>query len=190
MTKDQFWHCLTGLPDVVDAFFSISSACGTGYDDLKLFGQQLFKFLCSSNGNLNFIVPRTAGPTAWGRCQQVLCVQHHVSCVSCDINGVAGVCGRSHWQVDGVRCKVSCPHLHFDRMPKGVAVVDAYMVSNVGLIKQLRKGCFDSYPTANPAIREFAYDDNVDVTETWVQRWLEGVRDDRLAGLSEDYSMK
>ena len=81
-----------------------------------------------------------------------------------------------------MRCKVSCPHL---RMPKGVADVHAYMVSNVGLIKQLPKGSFDSYPTANLAIQEFAYDDNVDVTETWFQRWLEGVRDDRLACLSE-----
>ena len=158
MTTDQFWHRLVGLPEhVKNPFFSIKSADGAGHDDIKALGQQLFTLLCSSNGILQFDVLLPAGD-AQGE-QHRLIVGHQVPYVHC--NG--SLCGDESWDIDVDKCAANPPCLQFDSMPREVAAVRAHMVNSTGRTARLPQ-LPRSYPVDNQAVKDFAYDGNVDVT--------------------------
>ena len=77
MTTNQFWHCLIGLPEYVNnPFFSMPSADGAGFDDIKTLGQQLFTLFCGSSDNLQLNVHPPAGVAQGERHLPKLLVQH------------------------------------------------------------------------------------------------------------------
>ena len=177
MTKDQFWHRLTALPEqMVDALFGIKSANGkVGFDDLKALGQQLFSLLSNSTGNLQFHMPASVEGEDFVTMTQV---KHTTPFAGCDVHdahfstyanfSVRDVepRGTDCWLIDGQHCIANPPQLHFDKMPREVYAVHAYMVTNSLCFEDFLTGFDDtSYPTDSHAVRDFAYDGNLDVTE-------------------------
>lgn len=69
VTKDQFWHRLTALPEVTDALFGIASDRAS-CDDLRCLGQQVFKLLCGNDGDVQFDVIQSAcaAQVGWQLC--------------------------------------------------------------------------------------------------------------------------
>lgn len=131
------------------------SADGGGYDDIVALSQQLFGFLCSSSGHVEFDVPHTETVALWSQTpSRTLAVQHQVPCKS---RG-----GDDIWSIDGETCKLSPPRLLFERMPTKVAAVHA--------TKQLPDVHYPGY-TARilmDAVEAFAYD-NMDML-AWKMR--------------------
>ena len=154
--------CWTAL----DALFAIKSANGAGYDGFKLLGQQLCKVVRSYNGNLQFHVvnDQQANAEQGGEYLRQLCVQHQVQYLR---HGHIAVYS-SHCEIDSERCKVNPPDLFFDRMPRDISAVCAYVVSKVLSFDQLLTQHYKGCPTGNQAVRDFAYD-------AWTENCLESV---------------
>ena len=57
MTRDQFWHHLSGLPDPRDVHHHMISYKGAKRDDLKSLAKQAFGVSCKCTRNLHFCLP-------------------------------------------------------------------------------------------------------------------------------------
>lgn len=160
VTKDQLWHRLSEMHQLLNARLSIGSKLESGYEDLKTQGQQNFDLLCSSaGGSMGFTFHLAAGPG--------LLLLRHWQMLTFRLEKASWF---STWEIDDAICIACPPQLHFDDMPNQIAGFYAHIASEPSCLSRLPSIAGPHGIATDPSIRIFAYCGNLDVA-TCV-RWL------------------